>query len=237
MDNKVLILRGNGTDVGNLAAGDIIVFYQAGAPATAIASSSTFVGVDAIVTNTGSLFNISAATYNLWKGNTYSLPTAAPLTMSALHGASTRVVVRGGYGDITFLMSPYAWQDICDDQAALRRYADTNKKEFVNGATELTFYGTNGGKMVLRPHPMVKAGDCFGLMTDEWCARASRTSPTASRHRERGLLPRDSRQERVRDPQLLEPVRVLPQAREAGQDHEHRSRARRPEESTSWPAS
>lgn len=168
VDNKVLILRGNATDVGNLAANDIIVFYQAGAPATAIASGSTFVGVDAIVTNTGSLFNISAATYNLWKGNTYALPTAAPLTMSALHGAATRVVVRGGYGDITFLMSPYAWQDICDDQAALRRYADSNKKEFVNGATELTFYGTNGGKMVLRPHPMVKAGDCFGLMTDEW---------------------------------------------------------------------
>ena len=157
--------------------------------------------------------------------------------MSALHGASTRVVVRGGYGDITFLMSPYAWRDICDDQAALRRYADTNKKEFVNGATELTFYGTNGGKMVLRPHPMVKAGDCFGLMTDEW-VRAG-VSDLTDRLPAPGTRTSSSRFPTRAGSEIrnFEPVRVLPQAREAGQDHEHRSAHGALRESTSWPAS
>jgi len=164
-DLKTILITGNSSDMTAIAASPTPVFVLIGAGG---ATAGSMQGVDAIVTNTTSLFNISAATYSLWKSQSYALPTAAPLTMSGIHAATTRVVNRGGYGNITYLLNPYSWQDICDDQSALRRYTDSTKSEMQNGTMELVFYGTNGGKMTLRPHPMVKAGEAFGLMEDEW---------------------------------------------------------------------
>jgi len=161
-DNRKVKISGDTTDVGLLAAGQVFAFR--GGSGTVV---NTMYGIDAIVTNTGSMFGIDAGQYGLWRGNTVSLGGAA-LTMSRLHNATTRVVVRGGYGRIVYLMNPFAWQTLCDDQSALRRYADGSKKEMVNGATKLTFYGSNGGAMELRPHPMVKQGECFGIMPEFW---------------------------------------------------------------------
>lgn len=163
LDTKTIRVTGNNTELGTVAANDVICFKGAGG-----SSYGSMHGVDAIVTNTGSLFGISAATYSLWKSQAYALPSAAPLTMSGIHAAAGRVVQAGGYGDITFLLSHFAWIDLMDDQAALRRYTDSTKSEMVNGTNELKFYGVTGGTMTLRPHPMVKAGEAFGLMTDEW---------------------------------------------------------------------
>lgn len=163
LDTKTITLTGNNGELAAVVAGDVIVFVGAGG-----ATAGSMQGVDAILTNAGTMFNISAATYNLWKANAYALPTAAPLTMSGIHAATGRVVQRGGYGNITYLLSHFAWIDLMDDQAALRRYTESTKSEMVNGTSELKFYGVNGGTMTLRPHPMVKAGEAFGLMEDHW---------------------------------------------------------------------
>lgn len=157
-------ITGNASDITAITGTSNYNLVLRGAGGT---TSQVMPGIDKILTNTGSLFGIDAATYNLWRSNILTLNNV-PLTMSGIHSAATAVVCRGGYGDMVFLVSPYAWQDLCDDQAALRRYGDDNRKEFVNGANELTFYGSNGGRMMLKPHPMVKAGEAFGLMTDNW---------------------------------------------------------------------
>lgn len=129
-------------------------------------TSQACAGINKILTNTGSLFGIDAATYGLWKATTVTLPSS-PLTLSGVHGASTAVVNRGGYGELVYVCNPFAWQDLCDDQAALRRYAASTKSEMQNGTDEITFWGTNG-KMSFKPHPMVNAGEAFGLMPKEW---------------------------------------------------------------------
>lgn len=160
---KTIRVTGDNTELGTIAAGDVVCFKGAGG-----SSYGSMHGVDAILTNTGSLFNIDAATYSLWKANSYPLASAAPLTMSGIHAAAGRVVENGGYGDLEFLVSHYSWIDLMDDQAALRRYTESTKSEMQNGTNELKFFGVNGGSMTIRPHPMVKAGEAFGLMTDEW---------------------------------------------------------------------
>lgn len=163
LDTKTVRVTGDNTELGTIGVGDVICLKGAGG-----ATAGSMSGIDAILTNTGSLFGISASTYPLWKSASYALPSAAPLTMSGIHAATGRVVQSGGYGNITYLLSHFAWIDLMDDQAALRRYAEKTKQGMENGTNELTFYGVNGGSMVLKPHPMVKAGEAFGLMEDEW---------------------------------------------------------------------
>lgn len=160
---KTIRVTGDNTELGTIAPGDVITFKGAGG-----ATAGSMQGVDAILTNTGALFGIDAATYGLWKANSYALASAAPLTMSGVHAAIARIVENGGYGNVTVLVSHYSWVDLMDDQAALRRYTESTKSEMSNGTNELKFFGVNGGTMVIRPHPMVKAGEAFGLMEDEW---------------------------------------------------------------------
>lgn len=152
---RQVFVTGNATDLTNILATHVIVPIGSGV------AGQVFAGLDKITTNTGTLFGISAATYSIWKGNTFDAG-AAPATMGTFHAASTRATVRGGMGAIEWLLNPYAWQDLCDDQAALRRYASESKQEFVNGTDAIKFYGVNG-VMTFQPHPMVKAGEAFGV--------------------------------------------------------------------------
>lgn len=158
-DTRTVSVSGNATDLTAIVAGDMIVFRGQDAEA--------FYGADAIVSNTGSLFGISAATYSLWKGNTRSVGTA-PLTLAVLHSGVTQAAVKGGLGDMRVLLNTFAWQDLIDDQGALRRFAGETKKEYVQGAEAISFYGSNGGKLEIMPHPMVKCGDAFAFCMEDW---------------------------------------------------------------------
>lgn len=165
IDNRKILITGNSSDVTTLGTGAqtwVITFRSAGG-----ATAATMTGIDKILTNAGgTLYGINASNYNLLQSSSYAITTSA--TLSTFHTAATRVVQRGGYGKITFLMNPYVWQDLCDDQSALRRFKDDQKREYVQGAEELTFYGTTGAAMSLIPHPMVKQSEAFGLMLEEW---------------------------------------------------------------------
>lgn len=158
-DTRTVSVSGNAADLTAVVAGDMIVFEDQ--------DSESFYGADAIISNTGSLFGISAATYSLWKGNTRDVG-AAPLTLAQLHSGVTQAAVKGGLGDMLVLLNTFAWQDLIDDQGALRRFAGETKKEYVQGAEAISFYGSNGGKLEIMPHPMVKCGDAFAFCTDDW---------------------------------------------------------------------
>lgn len=158
-DTRTVSVSGNAADLTAVVAGDMIVFEDQ--------DSESFYGADAIISNTGSLFGISATTYSLWKGNTRDVG-AAPLTLAQLHSGVTQAAVKGGLGDMLVLLNTFAWQDLIDDQGALRRFAGETKKEYVQGAEAISFYGSNGGKLEIMPHPMVKCGDAFAFCTDDW---------------------------------------------------------------------
>lgn len=117
-------------------------------------------GLDAIITNTGTLFNISAATYNLWKGCTYAVGGTA-LTMAKVLSAVGVTVARGLNEDAVLLVHPQTWNNLNSDQAALRKY---DAKYMPAGATngfEAIEYFSQAGKISVISHGLVKAGEAF----------------------------------------------------------------------------
>lgn len=117
-------------------------------------------GLDRIVTNTGVLYNIDAAAYSLWKGNTVDNLGVA-LSFSKILNALSNAVERGLDTDVVALLSPKTWANISSDQAALRMYDQSYKgSKLENGAVEYTFYGQNG-RIDIVSSIYVKEGECF----------------------------------------------------------------------------
>src|SRR5690606_38005523 len=77
MDARTITLNASAQGAGVVAT-DII--YHKGA------FGNEFAGIHKILTNTGTLFNISASQFNLWKGNTYN--AAGALSFNKLVKAS-----------------------------------------------------------------------------------------------------------------------------------------------------
>lgn len=122
------------------------------------------VGLDSITTNTGVLFNISATTYDLWKGNTSTVTGA--LTMGKILNGLAGAVGRGLDEDGVLLVNPNTWQDLSTNEAALRRYDSSYKsKESDNGQESICYYGQNG-KIEVMPHLFVKGGNAFFFVPD-----------------------------------------------------------------------
>ena len=117
-------------------------------------------GLDRIVTNTGSLYNIDASLYALWKGNTFDNSGVA-LSLAKILSAVARAVERGLDEDVVCLLSPKTWANISTDQAALRRYDDSYKgSKLENGAVEYSFFGQNG-RIDIVSSIYVKEGEAF----------------------------------------------------------------------------
>lgn len=103
-----------------------------------------FAGVHKIITNTGTLFNISAAAYTLFKGNVYSAGSA-PLSMAKIQLAVAKAVEKGLDSDVMVLVNPNVWSTLLNEQAALRDYDHSYSPERMeNGAKSLKFHGQNG---------------------------------------------------------------------------------------------
>lgn len=128
-------------------------------------------GIHKILTNTGSLFGISASTYSLWKSNSYSAGSAA-LTQAKVGAAIAQAMGKGLMGDVDLYLNPKTWNNLMNDQAALVRHmGDVGKKvskpEMQNGAEAVTLYHGNGS-ISLHSHIMVKEGFAYGLVADDW---------------------------------------------------------------------
>lgn len=124
-------------------------------------------GIDKILTNTGTLFNISAATYDLWKSNVID-NAAGKLTFLALQNAVAVAVGRGLDSTVDVLVNPKVWANLVTSQSGARRFDSSYKKsQMENGAEKLTFYSQNG-TMNITPSLYVKEGDCFVLPFDTY---------------------------------------------------------------------
>jgi hypothetical protein len=156
MDNRTITLNAN---PGTLVSGDVV--WHKGA------YGNEFPGVHKILTNTGTLFNISAAQYNLFKGNTYPAGSAA-LSFNKLNLAAARGVEKGQDGKLVAFVNPRAWSNMMNDQAALRRYDGSYSKEKAEmGAKSILFHSQNG-EIEIHPSIYIKEGYAFLLNLEDW---------------------------------------------------------------------
>lgn len=158
--NRKLTVTGTATgitaldsDLAGAGAGVTKVFFNG-------AYSNEMSGLDTIITNTGSLFNVDAAAYNLWKGNSYSAASAA-LTMGKILSATSLAVQRGLNEKATVFMNPDTWTNVASDLAALRKYDGSYRREKAeNGVESISFYHQNG-ELELVGWNKVKEGEAF----------------------------------------------------------------------------
>lgn len=122
------------------------------------------VGINEIAINTGTLFNISATTYDLWKSNTFS--TTGSLTLGKILTSLAFAVGRGMDEDCVSLTNVNTFANLATNEAALRMYDSSYKQsEAMNGSQSLV-YGSQNGKVEIMPHLFVKGGENFIFVAD-----------------------------------------------------------------------
>lgn len=178
VDNRKLTLSGTATGISALdtalAAGDCDIYFNGSR--TAASTFSQMPGLVKIITNTGSLFSISAATYNLWKGNTHDAGSAQ-LTLGKILSALAKPVGRGLDETVTVFLNDKTWANIASDQAALRKYdASYNPEKLKNGTKSLEFYSQNG-LVQIEPYNCIKEGEALALPLKQ-CKRIGATDIT-----------------------------------------------------------
>jgi hypothetical protein len=137
-------------------------FYQGGSDGL-----DEVIGLDKIALNTGTLFGIDAATYGLWKANTYNV--AGALTLAKIQAAVAVAVGRGLSEDLELFVSPDVWQSLSTEQVAYRMMDSSySTREAKNGFETLVFHSQNG-KVSVHAHRYVKTGDAFLVPTDNLC--------------------------------------------------------------------
>ena len=155
MTNRTITLN---SVPGGTVATDVIWHYGA--------YGNEFAGIHKILTNTGTLFNISAASYTLWKGVEHSCGTAA-FSLTKLLAGVAKAVEKGLDTDMVVHVNPKTWANLLNDQAALRKYDSSyNARVAENGASSIKFHSQNG-QVEIQPNIFVKEGYAYGLCMDD----------------------------------------------------------------------
>lgn len=142
---------------------DDIIYYKG-------AFGNEFDGIDSIVRNTGTLFNISATTYVLWKGNVQGNGgTARDLSFRLITDAVTRLVEKGlGEQPVKVFINPLQFDVLLEEQDAKRLYDSSySKVEHEAGSTSLKFHSQNGTIEVISSI-YIKAGSAYVLCLEEF---------------------------------------------------------------------
>jgi hypothetical protein len=118
-------------------------------------------GLYRVLTNATTLFNIDAATQQLWQANSYAV--GGQLSLTAIMQASS-IGMSFGLEKALLLCAPERFSQLASDEAALRRYvSDTPNAK--RGAKGITFIlGTVDVEIC--PHPLLKQGHAMLLAED-----------------------------------------------------------------------
>ena len=123
-------------------------------------------GLHKIITNTGSIFGISASQYSLWKGNSHSV--GGSLTFNKLAKGLAKPVAKGLQSDVTVYVNPASWADLMTEQAGSRRFDVSYKSSTAqNGSESLEFFSQNG-KMTIVASIFVKEGFAYAVNHDNF---------------------------------------------------------------------
>ena len=140
------------------AAADVIYFKGA--------YNKEFAGLHKIINNTGTIFNIDAAEFDLFKGNTVLVGTSelakAFISFEKIEEAIAVCMEKGlTEEDVVALVNPKHWNKLMTDQAAKRQFDSSYSSEKMeNGAKSLVFYGQNG-KIEIHASLFVKEGFAY----------------------------------------------------------------------------
>jgi len=132
------------------------------------AYGNEFPGIHRILTiSSGILFNIDVGQFNLFRGNQYDAQSGA-LSFTKLGQAVARAVEKGLDGRVLSLVNPRAWQNINSDQAALRKYDSSYKKDRAENGSESLLFHSQNGEIEIEPSIYVKEGYAYVISLDEW---------------------------------------------------------------------
>lgn len=141
------------------AAADVI--YYAGA------FNKEFAGLHKMITNTGTIFNIDASQYELFKGNIVEVGTnttsgAAFISFEKIEEAVAVAMEKGLMDeDVTALVHPKQWNKLMTDLAAKRMFDSSySEKSLKQGTQAIEFYGQNG-KISVVASLFVKEGSAY----------------------------------------------------------------------------
>jgi hypothetical protein len=154
IENRKITLSGT---VSGAAAGDKIYFKGA--------YNKELLGVHKIVSNTGSLFNIDASVYELWKSPQLAITGA--LSFKAVKKAIARSVGKGLAEDVNLYVNPNGWDDLAEDIANLRTTTSNDIRRVEIGHEEIAYVSQNGRTMI-KAHPMMKEGYAYGMAMPTW---------------------------------------------------------------------
>ena len=160
-DARTIHVSGNATDLDAAVATTVLL------PRSALSgywAGNSFAGLQKICLNTGTLFNIAADTFGMWKCGGYPSvggSLGAKLSFGEVMKAIARSVGRGLMGKATMVCSTFGFTDLNNDLAALRRYAENNSGKIELGSTSISYYGPNGGELKIQSHPMIMAGEAY----------------------------------------------------------------------------
>lgn len=150
LDTRIVTLSGT---VSGCAANDI-VYFKGG-------FGKEMNGISAMAANTGSLFEISAGTYNNWKWAAHSVGGA--FSFQALKKGLAKGMNKGLAYPINVYLSTGAVDDLIGDIHQLRTVTKEEVKRIELGADEVE-YNFCGIKAHVKAHPMVKNGHGFGVV-------------------------------------------------------------------------
>ena len=159
-DTRTLSVTCTGTFSGECQAGDLLFFKGTNSGSSVFTEMA---GLQKIIQNSSTLFNINAGTYSLWKGNTVT--SVGQLTHAKVQDALARAVNKGLMDPVLLLVSPKGFNTLNADLAALRMFDSSYGTEGKNGFEKLVFHSVNGPVEVVS-HPLVKDGDAFIVPLD-----------------------------------------------------------------------
>jgi hypothetical protein len=151
---KTITVTGTSTSV---VANDVLYFKGARTTTTYRECAGLF----RIMSNTGSLFNIDAATYELWAGQSYAV--SGNLTLTAIMNASA-LGMAFGLEKAILICAPEKFAQLASDEAALRRYVSDSTKT-KRGVKGISFLMGNVETEIL-PHPLCKQSHAMMINED-----------------------------------------------------------------------
>lgn len=137
---RTITLSGNATDLGNLANTHTLYFRGA--------YGVEMTGAHGILNNTGSLFNIDASVYSMWKSLQYA-PSSGALSFQKVKKAIAIGVSKGLDEDVLLMVHPSTWDDLNSDIAALRKTDKTETSKVEVGTEEIVYKSQNGSTRIV----------------------------------------------------------------------------------------
>jgi len=154
--NGTLTSTSGGFSGGTAVDADDVIYFNGARTASAFNEPP---GMRKIISNSGTLFGINSATYNLWAGNTKS--SFGTPTMGKFLDGVTTMVERGLDEKVFLLVCPKTWEVLNADLAAMRKYDGSySKAKAENGAQSIMYYG-QVGEIEVRVHPFLWRGEAM----------------------------------------------------------------------------